>query len=66
MINALIGFVALFSLLFVGVPIGYAMGFVGFVGFGLTVGVGPASSMVGQIAFDYSATYGFSVLPLSY
>ena len=61
---ALIGFGVLFTLLFLGVPIGYAMGLVGFAGFAFTVGAAPAASMVAQIAFDYSATYAFSVLPL--
>ena len=64
MISALIGFGVLFTLLFIGVPIGYSMGLVGFAGFALTVGTAPAASMVAQIAFDYSATYAFSVLPL--
>jgi C4-dicarboxylate transporter, DctM subunit len=64
MTSALIGFGVLFTLLFIGVPIGYSMGLVGFAGFALTVGTAPAASMVAQIAFDYSATYAFSVLPL--
>jgi tripartite ATP-independent transporter DctM subunit len=64
MTTALVGFIALFALLYLGVPIGFAMGFVGFAGFAYSVGFAPASSMVAQIAFDFSATYGFSVLPL--
>ncbi len=64
MTNALLGFAALFVLLFAGVPIGYAMGLVGFVGFALTIGSGPAANMAAQIAFDYSVTYAFSVVPL--
>jgi tripartite ATP-independent transporter DctM subunit len=64
MIAAVAALVILFALLAVGVPIGYAMGVVGFVGFGLVVGWQPAASMVAQIAFDYSITYVLSVLPL--
>jgi tripartite ATP-independent transporter DctM subunit len=64
MTAALIGFAALFALLVFGVPIGYAMGLIGFVGFAITVGTAPAASMVAQIAFDNSITYAFSVLPL--
>ena len=59
-----IGFLALFLLLVIGVPLGYAMALTGFVGFGLFVGFGPASYSVGQIVVDNVASYGFSVLPL--
>ncbi len=57
-------FVVLFALLALGVPIGFAMGIVGFGGVALVVGTGPAAAMVAQIAFDYSVTYLFSVIPL--
>ncbi|MGE0736121.1 MAG: TRAP transporter large permease [Alphaproteobacteria bacterium] len=60
----LIGMVALFALLAVGLPLGLAMGLVGFVGFASLVGFGPAQYMVGQIVFDNVMNYGFSVLPL--
>lgn len=55
---------ALFALLLWGVPIGFAMGIVGVVGFALLVGWMPALSMVGQIAIDNVMNYNFSVLPL--
>jgi C4-dicarboxylate transporter, DctM subunit len=64
MTSAVVALGILFALLAVGVPIGYAMGVVGFVGFGLVVGWQPAANMVAQIAFDYSITYVLSVLPL--
>ncbi|MGE4011914.1 MAG: C4-dicarboxylate ABC transporter permease, partial [Alphaproteobacteria bacterium] len=60
----LIGMVALFALLAVGLPLGLAMGLVGFVGFASLVGFGPAQYMVGQIVFDNVMNYGFSVLPV--
>ena len=59
-----IGFLALFLLLAIGVPLGYAMALTGFVGFGLLVGFGPASYSVGQVVVDNVTSYGFSVLPL--
>jgi len=63
-IAAGLGLVALFALLAIGVPLGFAMALVGFVGFGLLVGFEPASYSVGQIVFDNVMNYGFSVLPL--
>jgi tripartite ATP-independent transporter DctM subunit len=59
-----VGFFALFLLLAIGVPLGYAMALVGFVGFGLLVGFGPAGYSVGQIVVDNVTSYSFSVLPL--
>jgi C4-dicarboxylate transporter DctM subunit len=64
MANLILAFGALFALLLWGVPIGFAMGVVGAVGFALIVGWGPAASMVGQIAIDNVMNYNFSVLPL--
>ncbi|MGE5147906.1 MAG: TRAP transporter large permease [Candidatus Eiseniibacteriota bacterium] len=58
------GFAALFLLLAIGVPLGYGMALVGFIGFGLLVGFGPAGYTVGQIVVDNVTSYGFSVLPL--
>jgi tripartite ATP-independent transporter DctM subunit len=59
-----LAFVALFLLLALGLPIGFAMGLVGFGGVAVIIGVAPAASMVAQIAFDYSMQYTFSVIPL--
>jgi tripartite ATP-independent transporter DctM subunit len=59
-----LGFVALFLLLAIGVPLGYAMALVGFIGFGVLVGFGPAGYTVGQIVVDNVTSYSFSVLPL--
>ena len=61
---ALIGFAALFVLLFLGVPIGFGMLAVGLVGFAIVVDMGPSLAMVGQIAVDTVLNYSFSVLPL--
>ena len=64
MIASILGFGVLFLLLAVGVPLGFAMALVGFVGFGLLVNFTAASYSVGQIVFDNVMNYGFSVLPL--
>jgi len=59
-----IGFVALLILALAGVPLGYSMMAVGFVGFGLLRGLDPAVHMVGQQILDLSTSISFSVLPL--
>ncbi len=59
-----IGLLALFLMLAIGVPLGFAMAIVGFVGFGFLVNFEAASYSVGQIVFDNVMNYGFSVLPL--
>ncbi|MFO0989346.1 MAG: TRAP transporter large permease [Alphaproteobacteria bacterium] len=64
MIGAGLGFAALFGLLAIGVPLGFAMAVVGFVGFGVLVSFEAASYSIGQIVFDNVMNYGFSVLPL--
>jgi C4-dicarboxylate transporter DctM subunit len=61
---ALIGFAALFALLFAGLPIAWGMALVGAVGFATYTGTGPALAMVGQLAYETSMNYGLSVLPL--
>ena len=61
---AILGFLALFALLFWGVPIAFGMGLVGVVGFAWIVGWGPALAMVSQITMDTVMNYNFSVLPL--
>ncbi len=61
---ALVGFGALFALLFAGVPIAWGMALVGAAGFAALTGIGPALAMVGQIAYETSMNYGLSVLPL--
>jgi tripartite ATP-independent transporter DctM subunit len=61
---ALVGFVALFALLFLGVPIAFGMGLVGLAGFASLVGAGPALDSLGQLAVDSMKSYGLSVLPL--
>jgi C4-dicarboxylate transporter, DctM subunit len=62
--SALIGLGILFLLLFLGVPIAWAMGLVGFVGFGAHVGWAPALDSLGQFSVDSMKSYSLSVMPL--
>lgn len=64
MTAALLSFVALFALLFFGVPLAFALGVVGLVAFALAIGVNAASAMVAQVAWDTLSSYSLSVLPL--
>ena len=64
MILALVGLGALFLLFAVGVPLAYAMGLVGFVGFAVVVSLDAAVYSAGQIIFDNVLNFDFSVVPL--
>jgi C4-dicarboxylate transporter, DctM subunit len=61
---ALAGFVSLFVLMLLRVPVGMAMGLVGVVGFGSLVGMGPALKMVGQTSMRTVTDWNFAVVPL--
>src|SRR4249919_4076906 len=61
---AIIGFVVLFALMLLRVPIGMAMGLVGVTGFGCIVGVGPALKMIGQTSMRTVTDYTFGVIPM--
>jgi hypothetical protein len=50
---AVIGFVVLFALMLLRVPVGMAMGLVGVSGFGYLVGGTPALKMVGQTSHGH-------------
>ncbi len=64
MIAGAIGFIVLFALLFLGVPIAFGLIAVGFVGFAFIQGLLPALYMVGQIAFSTALNEEMSVIPL--
>lgn len=64
MVESLIGLGALLALLFLRVPIAFAMALVGAVGFALMRGWGATFSMVGNVAFDTGLSYSLSVVPL--
>jgi C4-dicarboxylate transporter DctM subunit len=61
---AALGFIALFALLFLGIPLAFGLAAVGAVGFAFVVGAEPAMRMLGQVAFDSSMNEAFIVLPL--
>jgi C4-dicarboxylate transporter, DctM subunit len=58
------GFVVLFALMLLRVPVGMAMGLVGVTGFGLMVGSGPALKMIGQTTMRTVTDYTFGVIPM--
>lgn len=62
--NGIIGVIALLVLLTLGVPIGVAMGVVGFVGLTLLIGFEPALIKSGVVLFETVLKYELGVLPL--
>jgi C4-dicarboxylate transporter, DctM subunit len=61
---AVIGFVVLFALMLLRVPVGMAMGLVGVTGFSYLVGAGPAFKLVGQTSMRTVTDYTFGVIPM--
>jgi tripartite ATP-independent transporter DctM subunit len=61
---ALIGFIALFSLMLLRVPVGMAMGLVGVCGYGYIAGSGPALKLIGQTSMRTVTDYTFGVIPM--
>jgi len=62
--DVLIVFVALFVLLFLGMPIAFALGLMGVVGLAWRLGPNPALSSLGTLASDTAMTFDFVILPL--
>jgi C4-dicarboxylate transporter DctM subunit len=61
---AVIGFVVLFVLMLLRVPVGMAMGLVGVSGFAYLVGGGPALKAVGHTSMRTVTDYTFGVIPM--
>jgi C4-dicarboxylate transporter, DctM subunit len=61
---AVVGFVTLFGLMLLRVPVGMAMGLVGVTGFGYIVGSSPALKMVGQTSMRTVTDFNFAVVPM--
>ncbi len=61
---AVIGFVVLFALMLLRVPVGMAMGLVGVTGFGWIVGSAPALKLIGQTSMRTVTDYNFGVIPM--
>lgn len=61
---AIFGFIALFILMLMRVPVGMAMGLVGVVGYSFIAGAGPALKLVGQTSMRTVTDYTFGVIPM--
>ncbi len=61
---AILGFVSLFVMMLLRVPVGMAMGLVGVTGFGYIVGWGPAMKLIGQTSMRTVTDYTFGVIPM--
>jgi tripartite ATP-independent transporter DctM subunit len=61
---ALLGFVALFTMMFLRVPVGIAMGVVGITGFGYLNGFTPAMRLLAQSPIRTVTDANFAVIPL--
>jgi len=63
-IEALLGFGAIFALALLRVPLAFSMGLVGIVGIGLTRGWMPAFASTAQVVYETGFAYTLSVIPL--
>jgi C4-dicarboxylate transporter, DctM subunit len=61
---AILGFLVLFVLMLLRVPVGMAMGLVGVTGFGYLVGGAPALKIVGHTSMRTVTDYTFGVIPM--
>ena len=61
---AIIGFISLFALMLLRVPVGMAMGLVGVCGFGYLVNGSAALKLVGQTSMRTVTDYTFGVIPM--
>jgi len=64
----LIGILGIVTLLlvlfFLGMPVGFAMGIVGFLGFSYVVSMKAGLNMIGSVLWDTFSKYGLTVIPL--
>ncbi len=61
---ALGGFILMFVLMALRVPIGVAMGIVGVLGFGLLSGAAPALNLLGNVPLSVLTDYNLAVIPM--
>ncbi len=61
---AVIGFLVLFGLMLLRVPVGMAMGLVGVTGYAYIAGPGPALKLIGQSSMRTVTDYTFGVIPM--
>ena len=64
MTEALLGFLAIFAMALVRIPLAFAMGIVGVVGIGLTRGWMPSFANAAQVVHETGFAYTLSVIPL--
>jgi C4-dicarboxylate transporter, DctM subunit len=62
--QALLGFLAIFALALLRVPLAFAMGIVGFGGLALQLGLPPAMANTAQVVYETGFAYTLSVIPL--
>ncbi len=60
----IIGIVVMLLLFLLGMPVAFAMGFVGFIGFAYLADPGPALSLLAQDIFNEFSSYPLSVIPM--
>jgi tripartite ATP-independent transporter DctM subunit len=63
-VAAIVGFIVLFILMLLRVPVGMAMGLVGVTGYALLTDVTPALKLVGQTSMRTVTDYTFGVIPM--
>src|SRR5258708_30228613 len=61
---AILGFVVLFALMLLRVPVGMAMGLVGVSGYAYLTGGAPALKLIGQVSMRTVTDYQFGVIPM--
>ncbi len=64
MLEALFAFLGMLGLIVLRVPIAFAMGLVGYLGYGLLIGWSPALAMITTVTYETGLSYGLSVVPL--
>ena len=57
-------FILLFILFFLGMPVGFAMSLVGFLGFSYIISFSAGVAMVGDVIWETFSKYGLTVIPL--
>jgi tripartite ATP-independent transporter DctM subunit len=60
----LLAFAVMFTLLFLGVPIGFSMSLAGLLGMGLIIGMWPAIGLFATTAYEQTVSYSLSIIPL--
>lgn len=61
---ATLGFVIMFTLMLIRVPIGIAMGIAGVIGFGLLTGLNPALNLLANVPISVLTDYDLAVIPM--